>query len=86
MEPSPGYKTTEFWQSMMPMIFGFMVAAFGIYNDDLDIILVGAGMAGVSNGVYSGTRALVKAATVNANATVLAAKTTPTTPTTETKA
>jgi len=59
-EPKPGYKTTEFWLTLLVTVLGALMAS-GIFNEDSPILkLVGVCLAALSQLGYSVGRIKVK--------------------------
>jgi len=63
----PGYRTTEFWLSLLAMVIGAITTSGAISNS---VVLQGLGLAATALGAlgYSGSRALTKAGESKENA------------------
>jgi len=61
-EPKPGYRTTEFWLSVVATMLGFLMAS-GVFSDQESIAakIVGAVVAALTAMGYTAGRARVKA-------------------------
>lgn len=57
---SPGYKTSEFWQSIGATLAGLLIIVYGIVNHDKEVMWAGAGLTGLSVSGYSIGRGLAK--------------------------
>lgn len=57
---SPGYTTTEFWQSLIAGLGGLAVVVFGIVNNNADVLWAGVALTGVSTTGYSISRGIAK--------------------------
>lgn len=56
----PGWKTSEFWQSLIVTLSGSVILIIGAVRNDNTLMIVGGGMMGVSSGGYSIARGMVK--------------------------
>ncbi len=57
METKPGWKTTEFWKSNLVTAVGLgLVVMWALGHANEQALMVGAGMAGVSTGMYALSR------------------------------
>lgn len=60
IENKPGFRTTEFWQTTIAQLAGVILMVTGLKARDTELILIGAGLAGISNGAYSLSRGMAK--------------------------
>lgn len=56
----PGYKTSEFWQSMIVTAAGATAFVWGIVKGDNSAMMAGLGVMGISSGAYSLSRGVAK--------------------------
>lgn len=56
----PGYKTSEFWQSMIVTVAGAACFVWGVVKSDNSAMMAGLGVMGVSSGAYSLSRGVAK--------------------------
>lgn len=57
----PGWKTSEFWQSIVVTVAGAAAFVWGIINGNEFAMMTGLGVMGVSSGAYSLSRGRAKA-------------------------
>lgn len=60
MEPKPGVYTTEFWLTLMNKAAGIGVLLIGVWRRDVETMVLGAGLAGLSVGTYNMSRGMAK--------------------------
>lgn len=58
--PSKGYKTSEFWRSLMITGFGLGLMFYGYKNNDSEAKITGAAMASLAEGYYGVSRGIAK--------------------------
>ena len=59
-QTKPGYKTTEFWVTMVTLAVGLGLLAYGVVSGNNTAVAVGAGLSGVQSAGYSASRGLAK--------------------------
>lgn len=67
MEPKPGYRTTEFWLSLIAMLVGVALAS-GLVSNEFALQALGFVQSTLAAIGYAGCRGWVKSSTAKAGA------------------
>lgn len=57
---TPGWKTTEFWRTLIADVAGFGLIVYGVIKANETAIAIGGGIVGLSTAGYSVSRGLAK--------------------------
>jgi len=66
MEPKAGWKTTEFWLTLIPVLTGAALIIIGAVTSNEVLVGIGSGLIGGAPAAYGVSRAVTKVGTARA--------------------